>query len=180
MSISNVCVYCGSSKGKNTAFQEEAERIAILLAKKSIGIVYGGAAVGLMGVFAETALAHQGKVIGILPNFMRNRELAHPNLTELIFVESMHKRKALMEELSDAFIVFPGGIGTMDEFFEILTWKQLELHNKKIIIYNYLNYYQSLISLLMHFIANGLMSRKTFDLIEVVENTEELKTALAL
>ncbi|MFN8537672.1 MAG: TIGR00730 family Rossman fold protein [Thermomicrobiales bacterium] len=148
--IRRICVYCGSSMGENPVYRETARQIGELLATSGIGLVYGGGNVGLMGVLADAALAAGGEVIGIIPGDLVRREVGHPGLTDLRIVGTMHERKALMADLSDAFLALPGGMGTLDELFEILTWAQLGIHNKPVGLLNTNNYYAPLIALLDH------------------------------
>ncbi len=128
--MQRVCVFCGSNSGRNGAYIAAARELGTILADNGVGVVYGGAAVGLMGAVADAALEAGGEVIGVLPGFLEEKELAHPNLTQLVIVDSMHERKAKMADLADGFIALPGGMGTLEEFFEVLTWGQLGLHHK--------------------------------------------------
>jgi len=125
-----VCVFCGSSIGNQRAYAEAAEALGAVLAKRGIGLVYGGGNVGLMGVIADAVMAAGGEVIGVIPQSLADREIAHAGITELRVVDSMHTRKAMMADLTDAFIAMPGGVGTFEEFFEAVTWTQLGLHRK--------------------------------------------------
>jgi uncharacterized protein (TIGR00730 family) len=140
----SACVYCGSNLGADPAFGEATRALATLLAERGIRIVYGGAAVGLMGMLADTALEAGGEVVGILPQGLMDREIGHTGLSELHVVTSMHERKALMAELSDAFIALPGGIGTLEELIEVYTWNQLGLHRKPLGVLNVNGYYDAL------------------------------------
>ncbi|HPY42520.1 MAG TPA: TIGR00730 family Rossman fold protein, partial [Thiolinea sp.] len=128
--IQNICVYCGSSFGRQAIYTEMAQALGELLAEREIRLIYGGAKVGLMGVVADAALSKGGEVIGVIPHSLVNQEVAHDGLTDLIITDSMHTRKMRMAELADAFIALPGGWGTLDEMFEVLTWAQLGFHNK--------------------------------------------------
>jgi len=148
MTIKKICVYCGSSPGKNPAYSLAAKSLANELCKRDIGLVYGGAAVGVMGVVADAVLAGGGEVIGVIPKSLAVKELAHDQLTELHVVASMHERKAMMAELSDGFIALPGGWGTLEEIFEILTWAQLGFHDKPCGLLNIESYYDGLIGFL--------------------------------
>jgi uncharacterized protein (TIGR00730 family) len=125
-----LCVFCGSSTGNQRAYSDAAEALGAVLAERGIGLVYGGGNVGLMGVIADAVMAAGGKVIGVIPQSLADREIAHTGITELRVVDSMHARKAMMAELADAFIAMPGGVGTFEEFFEVVTWTQLGLHRK--------------------------------------------------
>ena len=140
----NICVFAGSSSGRRPEYTEAARLLGEILARRGLGLVYGGASVGLMGAAADAALAAGGEVIGVLPRWLNRRELAHTGLTELRVVASMHERKAQMAELSDAFVVLPGGIGSMEECFEVWTWSQLGIHAKPLGLLNVAGYYDRL------------------------------------
>ena len=142
----SVAVFCGSRTGKNKLFAKHAEEIGLILAQKNIQLIYGGGANGLMGVVADTVLKNNGKVIGVIPSLLNEKEPQHDKLTTLHVVEDMHTRKKMMYELSDAAIILPGGYGTLDELFEMITWNQLNIHNKKIVLMNSDGYYDSLIA----------------------------------
>lgn len=144
--IERISVFCGSSTGKNPAFAKEAFQLGKALALQNIAVVYGGAKVGMMGKVADGALQNGGEVVGVLPEFLKLKEVAHEELTELIIVESMHQRKAVMYQLSDAIIVLPGGFGTLEEFFEMLTWAQLGMHKKPLGILNTKGFYDHLLA----------------------------------
>jgi len=146
--MNRICVYCGANPGARPAYAEGARDLGRTLAERGIGVVYGGGNVGLMGVLADAALAAGGEVIGVIPEALLEKELAHQGLTELRVVSSMHERKALMAELSDAFIAMPGGFGTFEELCEALTWTQLGLHAKPCGLYNIEGFYDPLIVLL--------------------------------
>jgi uncharacterized protein (TIGR00730 family) len=148
MLLQRVCVFCGSSPGSDPAFAVAAEGLGRALAAQGLGLVYGGASVGLMGRLADAALAAGGEVIGVIPKAMVDLEVAHHGLADLRIVDSMHARKALMAELSDAFIALPGGLGTLDELFEILTWAQLGLHHKPIGLLDVGDYFAPLLGFL--------------------------------
>ena len=148
--IKSVCIFCGSSSGSNTVYTEKAIALASLLVEKDITLVYGGSNVGLMRVLADTMMEAGGKVVGIMLHTLINREVAHKGITEFHVVETMAERKALMEQLSDAFIAMPGGIGTLDEIFEVMSWNQLELINKPMALYNVLGYWDQLLAFLDH------------------------------
>ncbi len=148
MKIKKICVYCGSSSGKNPAYGQAAEILAKELCKRDIGLVYGGAAVGVMGAVANAVLEAGGEAIGVIPKSLAVKEVAHDNLSELHIVASMHERKAMMAELADGFIALPGGWGTLEEIFEILTWAQLGFHDKPCGLLNIKGYYDGLIGFL--------------------------------
>ena len=145
--MNRLAVFCGSKDGAHPVFREEAGTLGQALAARGIGLVYGGSRVGTMGAVADATLAAQGQAIGVLPHFLQEKELAHPGLTELHLVHSMHERKAKMSELADGFIILPGGPGTMEEFFEVFTWAQLGLHEKPCGVLNIDGYYDPLIAL---------------------------------
>lgn len=169
-----IAVFCGSSSGNNENYKKQAVRLGQMLAKKNIDLVYGGAKVGLMGAIAEGALNNGGKVIGVLPTFLKSKEIAHSELTELILVESMHERKTLMHEMSDGVIALPGGFGTMEELFEMLTWSQLGLHKKPIGMLNIDGFYNALISLLDNMVEKGLLKPKNREMLLVDDNIDSL------
>lgn len=150
--LKRVSVFCGSSPGASKIYIEEAERLGTQLAKEGLTVVYGGARVGIMGTVASSALKAGGEVIGVIPKMLMEREIAHTELTELIVVNTMHERKAKMEELSDGFITLPGGPGTMEEFFEVYTWAQLGEHQKPIGMLNSNHYYDKLLTFFNHMI----------------------------
>tara|TARA_R110002051_G_scaffold325834_1_gene431889 strand:+ start:47982 stop:48560 length:579 start_codon:yes stop_codon:yes gene_type:complete len=152
-----ICVFCGSSAGNQPVYIEAAQQLGTALAKAGIGLVYGGAQVGLMGAVADAALAAGGEVIGVIPRHLVERELAHEGLTELREVGSMHERKAMMADLSDGFIALPGGVGTFEELFEIWTWGQLGHHLKPCALFNASGYYDKLIAFLDHAMNEGFM-----------------------
>jgi uncharacterized protein (TIGR00730 family) len=153
----SICVYCGSAKGTNPAYQTSAEEVGKFLADNKIRLVYGGGNVGLMGVVSDTAMAHGGEVVGIIPRFLLEREVGHKEITELRVVESMHERKEMMASLADGFLVLSGGIGTLEELFEVFTWRQLDLHQKPIGILNTNGYYNFLISFLENAVTQGFL-----------------------
>jgi len=152
-----ICVYAGSNPGANPAYAEAAADLARLLTRRGIGIVYGGAHRGLMGILADTALEAGGEVIGVMPQALVDREIAHTRLTELHVVASMHERKALMAELADGFVALPGGAGTLEELIEVYTWSQLGLHGKPMGVLNVAGYYDGLAALLDHAVQEGFL-----------------------
>jgi uncharacterized protein (TIGR00730 family) len=158
MLIKSVCVFCGSNYGLAPVYKEQATLLGRVLAEKGIELIYGGAHVGLMGAVADGALKAGGRVTGILPRFLEEKELAHTGLSELILVDTMHQRKTIMNERCDAVITLPGGFGTMDELFEMLTWSQLGLHNKPIGVLNVNGYYDHLILIIENMVAKGFLS----------------------
>jgi uncharacterized protein (TIGR00730 family) len=158
--VTRVCVFCGSSAGGRPEYAEAARDLAAELARRRVGLVYGGGAVGLMGVLADAALAAGVEVIGVIPRPLASRELAHTGLTDLRLVESMHERKATMAALADGFIALPGGLGTLEETLEILTWAQLGIHQKPVAALNAAAYWDNLIRLLGHAIGEGFVRRE--------------------
>lgn len=157
MELKSVCVFCGSRMGARPEYLEGARALGAELARRGLTLVYGGANVGLMGALADAALEQGGKVVGVLPQVLRDRELAHPRLTELHFVDSMHTRKAMMASRADAFIAMPGGIGTFEELFEITTWAQLGMHHKPIGLLNVADFYEPLLTLMRRAVAEGFV-----------------------
>jgi uncharacterized protein (TIGR00730 family) len=155
--MKRLCVFCGSSNGVQPVYAESARALGIVLASKSIGLVYGGGNVGLMGVVADAVMERGGEVIGVIPEALVQRELAHRAVTELIVVRSMHERKAKMAELSDAFVAMPGGYGTFEEFCEIITWAQLGLHRKPCALFNVQGYYDSFLALFDRAVVEGFV-----------------------
>lgn len=172
--MKSICVYCASSLGSNPIYSDVAFELGQFLALNNIVLVYGGAKVGLMGKLADGVHANNGKVIGVIPQFLKSKEVAHESLFELITVETMHERKALMQEKSDGFIALPGGFGTMEELFEILTWAQLGLHHKPIGILNTNNYYQPLLQLVENMINEGLLKAEFKKMLLVSDDIEDL------
>lgn len=156
--MKSICVFCGSRSGNNPAYPEAAETLGRTLARSGITLVYGGGNVGLMGVVADAALEAGGDVIGVIPKALVEREISHDALTKLHVVGSMHERKALMAELSEGFIALPGGAGTLEEFFEVLTWAQLGEHQKPCGLLNVAGYYDPLLTVFAHMVERGFVS----------------------
>lgn len=152
-----ICVFAGSNTGRRPEYQQAARSLAQAMVVRGIGLVYGGASVGLMGVIADTVLAGGGEVLGVIPRGLFRQEVPHKGLTQLHEVASMHERKALMSDLSDGFIALPGGFGTFDELFEIITWSQLGLHNKPVGVLNVAGYFDPLFALVAHASAEGFI-----------------------
>ena len=176
--IRRLCVYCGSSGAVDRQYRQAAIELGARLAAAGIGLVYGGGRVGLMGLLADAALAGGGEVIGIIPSRLRDAELAHPGATKLVVVESMHERKRLMAEKADAFAILPGGIGTLDEMFEILSWKQLGLHNRPILLADIGGYWVPLRALLDDIVTKGFARPEARELLLVVPTVAALMAAL--
>jgi len=172
--INRICVFCGSSEGNDTAIIEAAEKLGRKLADKEITLVYGAAKIGIMGIVAKALLDLNGKVIGIIPEFLKKKEVVHLGLTELITTQNMHERKLKMQELSDGFIALPGGIGTLEELFEILTWLQLGLHSKPIGLLNINHFYDDLLSLIENMVRKGFVSMDNYELLIVDSNIDSL------
>jgi uncharacterized protein (TIGR00730 family) len=174
-----VCVYAGSNPGSDPAYAEAARALARLLAERGIGLVYGGGNVGLMGVLADTALDAGGEVIGVMPQALVDREIGHRGLTELRIVGSMHDRKALMADLSDAFVAVPGGIGTLEELIEVYTWSQLGIHSKACGVLNVRGYYDALAAFLDHAVEEGFLRPQHRAVLSVASDPGELLDRLA-
>jgi uncharacterized protein (TIGR00730 family) len=153
----NLCIFCGSAVGSRAAYTEAAQRLGKLLVERGIGLVYGGGNVGLMGVIADSVLSGGGSVIGVMPRNLIAREIGHAGITELRVVDTMHQRKALMADLSSGFIALPGGYGTFDEFFEVVTWTQLGLHRKGCGLLNVDGYYDPMVAMLDRAVADGFI-----------------------
>lgn len=172
--MKRITVFCGSSFGSEKIFEEQAYALGKALAERKIGVVYGGAKVGLMGAVSNGALENNGEVIGVLPNFLKSKEIAHENLTELFLVETMHERKTKMNELSDGVITLPGGFGTLEEFFEMLTWAQLGLHKKPIAILNCNGFYNELLQLVETMVSKGFLKEINQKMLLSSDNIEDL------
>lgn len=170
--MKSIAVFCGSSEGASSIYKENALKLGQELAKQQITLIYGGANVGLMGIVADAVLEYGGSVIGVLPQFLQNREIAHTGLTELIMVDSMHERKAKMAELADGFIALPGGPGTLEEYFEIFTWGQLGLHQKPCGLLNINQYFDPLVSMFDTMERDQFMQSK-YRAMVITDNTPE-------
>ncbi len=173
-----ISVFCGSSMGNNSVYKQAATSLGKVLAQQGITVVYGGAKVGLMGALADSALQHNGKVIGVLPNFLSNKEIAHTGLSELIMVNDMHERKNNMFTLCDGIITLPGGFGTLEEFFEMLTWAQLGLHSKPIGILNIDHFYSGLLNCMDHMVQEGFLKPINRSMILVHDDIDLLLQAM--
>ncbi len=172
--IQSVSVFCGSSLGSDENFFLGAVSTGKYLAEKNIKLIYGGAKVGLMGTVADACLKNEGYVVGVIPDFIQDKEIAHPDLSELIVVESMHERKTVMYDNSDGAIILPGGFGTLDEMFELLTWGQLGLHKKPIGVLNINGYYDNLLKFLDHMVDSGLLRKANRDMVIEATTIEAL------
>jgi uncharacterized protein (TIGR00730 family) len=158
--IRSICVFCGASSGRDAAYAAAATRVGDTLARRGIQVVYGGGRLGLMGAVADAALAADGAVVGVIPRGLVDRELAHPGLTELRVVDTLHERKAQMAELADAFLALPGGLGTLEELAEVLSWAQLDLHAKPIGLLDVGGYFGALEAFLDHAVAEGFIAER--------------------
>jgi len=175
--LKSLCVFCGSSAGVDPRHHEAAERLGRRMAAEGVRLVYGGGHLGLMGILAETVITSGGQVIGIIPEHLTRVEKAYDDVTELHVVDSMHTRKHKMFTMADAFAVLPGGMGTMDETFEILTWKQLRLHSKPVVVVNQQGYWQPWLDLVGHIIDNGFAHPETARLYSVVDDVDQVLDA---
>lgn len=173
-----IALYCGSRPGNKPIYRSTAIELAQHIAHQSFGIVYGGASIGLMGQVADTVLEHGGEVVGVIPEFMLDYEIAHNQLTELHIVQSMHERKALMAERASAFIALPGGLGTFEEILEIATWGQLNQHQKPMIIYNVNRFYNALITQLDHAVEEGFLPPQHRAKIIICESLEQISNVI--
>lgn len=173
-----VGIFCGAHTGNGARYSEIASSVATRVVERNFGIVYGGGRVGLMGVIADAGLAAGGEVIGVIPEALATAEVAHSGLTQLHVVGSMHERKALMADLSDAFIALPGGFGTMDEFHEILTWAQLRIHTKPVGLLNAGGYYDELLALYDKMVREGFVTVKNRSLIQSADTIDDLLSTM--
>lgn len=178
MSIKSLTVFCGSHSGNNSEFCGHARQVGFMLAQKNITLIYGGGNKGIMGAIADAVLAKKGKVTGIMPSILTGIEHQHYGITEMIEVADMHTRKRILYEKGDAALVLAGGVGTMDEFFEMLTWNQLNIHDKKIYILNTLGFYDHLISFLHKMEDSNFLYSKIIDRITILSSPEELEDFL--
>ncbi len=176
--IRTLCVYCASSQRGKQSHREAAVRFGSIMADSGIRLVFGGGRVGLMGLIADSVLASGGEVVGIIPRFLDQVEVGHNEVTELIVTENMHDRKAKMAQLSDGFVILPGGLGTLDETFEILTWKQLGLHDKPVVIVDLDGYWKPLVDMIDHMVAENYARPENRDLFRVVASVEDVLPAL--
>lgn len=170
--MKNICVYCGSRDSSNPNFPKLAQEVGREIASRNWGIVYGGGKVGMMGKVADAALENNGEVVGVIPTHLKKMEVAHLGITDLHETQDMHTRKALMESLSDAFLVLPGGFGTLDEFFEILTWRQLGIHNKPIFLLNTEGYFDGLVQFTENAIEHNFIHKESLSLFHVCEDAD--------
>lgn len=174
------CVFCGSSVGSRPSYTAAAKTLGELMARRGIGLVFGGGCIGLMGTIADSVLAHGGEAIGVIPDGLMRREIGHRGVTQLHVVESMHQRKALMADLSDAFIALPGGYGTLEEFAEIVTWSQLGIQQKPCALLNVEGYWDGLLAFLDHAVSEDFVRPENRDLILVASTPEEILEKISL
>jgi len=177
--MQRVCVFCGSSTGNKPEYAVGARELGLVLAKQNIDLVYGGGHVGLMGIVADAAMSAGAKAIGIIPRCLADKEVAHKGLTELKVVHTMHERKAQMSELSDGFIAMPGGFGTLEELFEVITWAQLGIHKKPFGLFNVGGYFDKLIEFMDFQVAEGFVPQRHRDMIIVADEAEQLVELLS-
>ena len=180
ISIRNVAVFCASADGANPLYRAAAAELGRALARRRIGVVYGGAKVGLMQAVAEAALAEGGRVIGVIPTVLVDLEVAHHGLTELHITDTMHTRKALIGERSDAFIALPGGFGTFEELFEVLAWQTLKLHAKPVLLLNTNGFYDGLLAFFDHCVAEGMLKAKNREIVLVANTVDEALAKLGI
>jgi uncharacterized protein (TIGR00730 family) len=176
--IRSLCVYCGSSGRGRPSHHEAATRLGAILSEAGVRLVYGGGRIGMMGLVADAVLEGGGEVVGIIPRFLDQVEVGHSGVSRMIVTENMHERKEKMAELSDAFLILPGGLGTLDETFEILTWKQLQLHDKPVVIADIDGYWQPLVQLIDSLIDENYAKSENRELFRVVAGVEEVLPAL--
>jgi uncharacterized protein (TIGR00730 family) len=172
--IRNIAVFCASASGTNPIYREAAEYLGRSIAERNLGLIYGGAAVGLMCAVAESSLAAGGRVVGVIPEVLVDLEVAHHGITELHVTDTMHTRKALMGEKSDAFLILPGGFGTFEEMFEVLAWQTLKLHQKPIVLLNINGFYDRLLTFLDHCVAEGMLKPKNREILLVANTVDEV------
>ncbi|MFC6645821.1 TIGR00730 family Rossman fold protein [Granulicella cerasi] len=176
MSVKNIAVYCASAAGARPVYREAAEELGAALAARQLGVVYGGATVGLMGAVADAVLRGGGRAIGVIPQVLVDLEVAHNGVSELHVVDTMHTRKALMMERADAFLVLPGGFGTMEELFEVITWQQLKLHEKPVVLLNLGGFYDKLLEFLDVCVREGVLKPKNRERLLVATTVDEALT----
>ena len=172
--MKSITVFCGASGGSDQVYVSQATALGATLAQRNIHVIYGGARIGIMGAVADGALAAGGSVTGVIPKFLRTKEVAHAGLTSLLLVETMHERKMKMHELCDGIIALPGGFGTLEELFEVLTWAQLGLHQKPIAILNVAGYYDHLVNMIQTMVDKGFLKELNQKMLLVSDNIDEL------
>ncbi|AEE18419.1 hypothetical protein JM84_1243 [Dokdonia sp. Hel_I_63] len=174
MKLTSLCVYCGSSAGTDPEIIKQAQILGKTLAERDITLIYGAAKIGIMGAVAQGALDYNGEVVGVIPEFLKIKEVVHTGLTELIVNDTMHERKMELQERSDGFITLPGGFGTMEELFEVLTWSQLALHQKPVGMLNVNGFYDDLLSALRNMVDKGFLKQENYDILLVDTTVEGL------
>lgn len=172
--MKKIAIYCGSSAGPDAAYRSQAEKLGTYLAKNKLHIIFGGGKVGMMGILADAALEAGGRVTGVIPGFLHVKEVAHAGLSELITVETMHQRKSMIEQMCDAAIALPGGFGTLDELFEMLTWGQLGLHDKPVGILNINGFFDPILAAMDRMVEDGFLKDVNRDMVLVSQQVEEL------
>jgi uncharacterized protein (TIGR00730 family) len=177
--IHNIAVFCASASGTDPIYREAAEQLGRTLAEKGIGLIYGGATVGLMSAVAESCLSAGGRVVGVIPEVLVDLEVAHHGITELHITDTMHTRKALMGEKADAFLILPGGYGTFEEMFEVLAWQTLKLHQKPILLLNINGFYDPLLIFLDHCVTQGMLKPKNREILLVADTVEDALAILS-
>jgi uncharacterized protein (TIGR00730 family) len=173
-----VCVFCGAAEGSKPSFVDAARELAEILTSEGLGLVYGAGGVGVMGALSQGMLDAGGRVVGVIPRGLVEREMARPDLDDLRIVGSMHERKKLMHDLSDVFVVLPGGLGTLEEFFEVLTWAQLGLHAKPIAVIDVAGFYAPLRTLLAHCVTTGFVTQRDHSLVSFLDSMEDVRSWL--
>ena len=176
--IQSVAVFCGSSKGFSSIYTDAARQLGQVILRENWKLIYGAGNVGLMGVLADEVLAGGGQVMGTIPQFLVDKEVAHQGIQELVICDTMHERKLKMVEAADAFISIPGGFGTLDECFEILTWRQLNIHSNPVAIWNVNGYFDSLIQQMEHMVKEGFLKKENKDLLLIEEDLDQLIEAI--
>jgi hypothetical protein len=177
--VRSLCVLCGSREGTEPAYRAAAVRLGVLMARRGVRLIYGGGSIGLMGVVADAVLGAGGEATGVIPDFLVRYEVGHRRLTDLVITDSMHDRKRRMFEMADAFVVLPGGLGTLDETFEIITWKQIRLHDEPIVVLDVGGYWAPLRALIDAVVAGGFAHASVTDLFTVVCSPDEVFAAIA-
>ncbi len=172
--LKKICVFCGSSDGNDSNVTHAAQELGRLFSERNITLVYGAAKIGVMGTIAESVLQSKGTVVGVIPQFLKKKEVVHLGLTELITTDNMHERKLIMQDISDGFITLPGGFGTLEELFELITWLQLGLHTKPIALLNVNGFYDDLLKLLETMVRNGFLKMENYELLLVDTSIENL------
>jgi len=178
--VNNVAVYCASADGIDPVYRAAAAELGRELGRRGVGVVYGGASVGLMSAVADAALAEGGRVIGVIPEVLVTMEVVHEGLTELHITETMHTRKALMAERADAFIVLPGGFGTLEELFEVLAWQTLKIHAKPVLLLNTNGFYNKMLAFLDHCVTEGMLRAKARAVVLVADTVQEALEKLGI